>query len=238
MREMAEELRCNYIVEGSVRRAENKVLVTVQLIDSRDDTHLWAENYERELVDIFAIQSAIAREIANQLHAKLSPREIASIDTVPTTSASAYDKFLKARGILQLQSGWEGTDAFLPAVVLLDSAVKDDPSFYLAWVQLVKAYSSLFMGSLDPSEKPALDKKAYKALLRAKEINADDPWTRWAASYYHYRVKADYPEALRELTSGEALPRLAEFLHLEALIGRRLGNIDGPLSRHVVCRFE
>ncbi len=229
MREMAEELRCNYIVEGSVRRAGNRVLVTVQLIDARDDTHLWAQKYERELVDIFAIQSDIAREIADQLQAKLSPREIANIDEVPTTSVKAYDYFLKARAILQSGGGYDNPRDISKAVELLESAINEDANFLQAWVQLVRAYSNLLRSSDDSLETQILN-KAQSALARAKEINADDPWTRWAASYYQYRVEVDYPAALNELTSGGALPRLAEFTQMEALISRRSGLMDRAIK--------
>ena len=226
---MAEELRCNYIVEGSVRRAGNRVLVTVQLIDARDDTHLWAQKYERELVDIFAIQSDIAREIADQLQAKLSPREIANIDEVPTKSVKAYDYFLKARAILQSGGGYDNPRDISKAVELLESAINEDANFLQAWVQLVRAYSNLLRSSDDSLETQILN-KAQSALARAKEINADDPWTRWAASYYQYRVEVDYPAALNELTSGGALPRLAEFVQMEALIRRRSGFIDRAIK--------
>jgi len=229
MREMAEELRCNYIVEGSVRRAGNRVLITVQLIDSRDDTHLWAQNYERELVDIFAIQSSIAREIADQLETKLSHREIADIDAVPTNSVKAYDYFLKARAILQQLGGFHDPGVISQAVKLLESAVNEDANFLQAWVHLVKAYSNLWRSS-DDSLKTQILNKAQSALARTKEINADDPWTRWAASYYQYRVERDYPAALDELTSGGALPRLAELMQLEALISRRLGLMDRAIK--------
>jgi len=229
MREMAEELRCNYIVEGSVRRAGNRVLVSVQLIDSRDDTHLWAQNYERELVDIFAIQSDIAREIADQLQAKLSPREIANIDEVPTKSVKAYDYFLKARAILQHVGGYDNPRDISKAVELLESAINEDANFLQAWAQLVRAYSNLLRSSDDSLETQILN-KAQSALARAKEINADDPWTRWAASYYQYRVEVDYPAALNELTSGGALPRLAEFTQMEALISRRSGLMDRAIK--------
>jgi hypothetical protein len=181
------------------------------------------------LVDIFAIQSAIAREIADQLQAKLSPREMANIDEVPTTSVKAYDYFLKARAILQSEGGFHNPPIISQAVELLESAIIEDQNFLQAWVQLVKAYSNLFQTSDDSLKKQLLN-KAQNALARAKAINTHDPWTRFAACYYQYRVERDYPAALKELTGGGALPRLAEFVQMEALISRRTGFMDRALK--------
>ncbi len=99
LRDIAQALRVSHILEGSVQRAANRVRVNAQLIDARNDTHMWAETFDRELADVFAIQSEIAQTIANQLRAKLSPREEAVMHEKPTSDMAAYDLYLRARDI-------------------------------------------------------------------------------------------------------------------------------------------
>src|SRR5207237_4389688 len=97
MREIASALRVAHILEGNVQRAGNRVRVSAQLIDARTDTHLWAENYHRPLDDVFAIQSEIAKTVADQLQAKLSPAEKAAIEQPPTADLVAYDRYLRGK---------------------------------------------------------------------------------------------------------------------------------------------
>ena len=97
LRKIGEELGVAHVVEGSVQRAANKIRVNAQLIDARNDAHLWAQTYDRDLADVFAIQSEIAKTIADQLQAKLSPSEKAAIDKPPTTDLTAYDLYLRAQ---------------------------------------------------------------------------------------------------------------------------------------------
>ncbi|HSH09269.1 MAG TPA: hypothetical protein VK995_02705, partial [Oceanipulchritudo sp.] len=132
--EIGKELGVRYLVEGSVRRADNRVRVTVQLINARTDQHIWAENYDRTLEDIFAIQSAIATEIAEKLQAVISPEEVEQLEKLPTSNLEAYDFFLRFR---QLQ---RDSDSVGPAgdekIALLEKAVELDPEYAEAWAQL------------------------------------------------------------------------------------------------------
>src|SRR6185312_11892720 len=97
LRKIGEELGVAHVLEGSVQRAAGKVRVNAQLIDARNDAHLWAQSYDRDLADVFAIQSEIAKTIADQLQAKLSRTEKAAIDKPPTTDLTAYDLYLRAQ---------------------------------------------------------------------------------------------------------------------------------------------
>ncbi|WNC73447.1 hypothetical protein RGQ13_05480 [Thalassotalea psychrophila] len=131
MPEIGKELRVRYILEGSVRRIDNYVRVTVQLIDTLTDTHLWANNYDRELVDVFAVQSAIAKDISNALHLELQPDTVKVQQGLPTRSIKAYDYFIKAQSIER--SIPETEDTLLQQYELLVKATEEDPSYVQAW---------------------------------------------------------------------------------------------------------
>jgi TolB-like protein/tetratricopeptide (TPR) repeat protein len=131
VKEIGRELDARYIVEGSVRRIENHVRITVQLIDSVDDAHLWARNYDRELVDVFAIQSEVAKQITNSLHLEIMPETVGALDDMPTRSVKAYDMFLKAKSIHR--SEYQSESTLQSQRELLEGAVEDDPGFVEAW---------------------------------------------------------------------------------------------------------
>ena len=100
LREIGQQLGVTHLVEGSVQRADNRVRVNAQLIDARTDAHLWAQTYDRDLADVFAIQSEIAKAIADQLQAKLSPNEKKAIEQPPTTDLAAFDLYSRAKTLL------------------------------------------------------------------------------------------------------------------------------------------
>ena len=137
LRKIGEELGVAHVVEGSVQRAANKIRVNAQLIDARTDAHLWAQTYDRDLADVFAIQSEIAKAIADQLQAKLSPNEKKAIEQPPTTDLAAFDLYSRAKSLL-LTAGFSATSEpdRRKAIELLDEAVKRDPSFFDAYCQL------------------------------------------------------------------------------------------------------
>src|SRR6266700_4186886 len=142
LRQIANELGVAHLVEGSVQRDANRVRVSAQLIDARNDTHVWAEKYDRDLADVFAIQSEIAQTIADQLQAKLSPKEKAAMAERPTTDLAAYDLYLRAKELLYegyVNPSRERENVF-KAVQLLDQAVARDPAFLLAYCQLAYAH--------------------------------------------------------------------------------------------------
>jgi TolB-like protein len=131
LKDIGRELDARYIVEGSVRRIENHVRITVQLIDAVDDAHLWASNYDRELVDVFAIQSEVARQITTSLHLQIMPETVGALDDMPTRSVKAYDLYLKAKSIDR--SEYQSEPSLQRQRELLEAAVEEDPDFVEAW---------------------------------------------------------------------------------------------------------
>jgi adenylate cyclase len=143
IREIASELDVATVLEGTVRRAGNQVRITAQLIDAGSDEHLWAETYDRELTDVFAIQSEIAERIADELHVALSARETASIRAGETSSPEAYDLVLQARERLHSTGTGERVPRTHSAIRLLRRALELDPGYARAHATLGDAYSWL-----------------------------------------------------------------------------------------------
>src|SRR5206468_3908847 len=145
LRQIGNELGVAHVVEGSVQRAGNRVRVNAQLIDARTDAHLWAQTYDRDLADVFAIQSEIAKAIADQLQAKLSPNEKSAIEQAPTRDVAAFDLYSRARNlILQTSFSAIGGESLRSAVDLLNQALARDPSFFLAQCQLAYTHDQLY----------------------------------------------------------------------------------------------
>src|SRR3982074_1616437 len=153
LREIGQQLGVAHVVEGSVQRAANKVRVIAQLIDARNDAHLWAQTYDRDLADVFAIQSEIAKAIADQLQAKLSPNEKKAIEQPPTTDLAAFDLYSRAKSLL-LTAGFSATSEpdRRKATELLDQALARDPSFLLAQCQLVYAHANVYFLGIDHTD--------------------------------------------------------------------------------------
>ena len=131
LREIGKELGVRYIVEGSVRRINNHVRITVQLIDATNDVHLWANNYDRELVDVFSTQSEVAQTITNSLHLEIQPDTVGKLSDMPTESVRAYDLYIQALSIDRSEP--ESEKALQRQRELLEAAVKEDPDFVEAW---------------------------------------------------------------------------------------------------------
>ena len=168
LREIGQQLGVAHVVEGSVQRSGNRVRVNAQLIDARNDTHLWAQTYDRDLADVFAIQSEIAKTIADQLQAKLSPREKNAIELPPTSDISAFDLYVRAKNILLTPGSIEKADT-LRVVDLLNQAVARDPSFFDAYCQLAYAHDALyFFGNDHTSARLALAEAALQAASRLR----------------------------------------------------------------------
>jgi len=140
LREIGQQLGVAHLLEGSVQRAANKVRVNAQLIDARTDAHLWAQTYDRDLADVFAIQSEIAKAIADQLQAKLSPAEKNAIEQRPTSDLTAFDQYSRAKTLILTTSLNPSDKNLLQAIELLNGAVARDPSFHAAFCQLVFAH--------------------------------------------------------------------------------------------------
>src|SRR5438094_2058942 len=147
LREMAKALGVSHVVEGSVQRAGGRVRVSAQLIDARNDAHVWAEHYDRDVADVFAIQTEIAERIADQLQARLSSEEKAAIAERPTADLVAYALYTKAKEI-DIYANWEGAaKSANQKVELLEKAVQRDPNFALAYCALAKTQTWLSSGT-------------------------------------------------------------------------------------------
>jgi len=171
------------VLEGSVQKAGNRVRIIVQLIDAQNDAYLWSETYDRELKDIFSVESEVAQNIAGALKAKLTPEAAQSLEQVPTRDAEAYNLYLKAGYYVR-----EATDGNSdPAIVLptaLDlyaQAIAKDPSFALAWAQASYVHSWMHWFGVDDS--PAQMQLAEDAARRALALNPQLPEAHVALGY-------------------------------------------------------
>src|SRR6266487_1037054 len=224
LRKIGEELGVAHVVEGSVQRAANKIRVNAQLIDARNDAHLWAQTYDRDLADVFAIQSEIAKAIADQLQAKLSPAEKKAIEQPPTTDLAAFDLYSRAKSLL-LTTRFSATS--LPdvrkAIELLDEAVKRDPSFFDAYCQLAWAHEWFY--SVDGSDHtPARLALAEAAVQAATRLRPDTPEAHLARAQYLYYGLRDYAGALAELEiARRTLPNHPRLFELTGYILHRRG---------------
>src|SRR5260370_17845803 len=222
LREIGEQLGVAHVLEGSVQRAGNRVRVNAQLVDARTDRHLWAQTYDRELADVFAIQSEIAKAIADQLQAKLSPREENAIQRPPTSDISAFDLYARAKNILLTISS-RGKADIQQAVDLLNQAVARDPSFFDAYCQLAFAHDALYFFGVDhTSARLALAEAALQAASRLRPYAGETHLARGQNLYWAY---GDYDGALAELeVARQTLPNDARIFGLTGLIQRRQGH--------------
>jgi eukaryotic-like serine/threonine-protein kinase len=233
LREIAKTLGVSHVVEGSVQRAGGRVRVSAQLIDARNDAHVWAEHYDRDVADVFAIQSEIAQQIADQLRAKLSAAEKAAIVERPTTDPVAYAYYTKARE-MDTWSNWEGDEKNLnQKVELLEKATQRDPNFALAYCALAKTQVDLSNVSGEPENRKHLElaKKAAEAALRVRP-DLGEAHLELARYYFEAGVFIqDYARARDELAIvHRKLPNNAESLLIEAMIGRHENRWDASLA--------
>jgi TolB-like protein len=223
LREIGQSLGVAYVLEGSVRRAGEKVRVTAQLIDARTDAHIWAETYDRDLADVFAIQSEIVQQIASRLQARFSSKEKAAIEERPTKDLVAYGLYVRAKELIATISfNAQINDKLLQAVQLLDQAIARDPDFFLAYYQLSAAHNYLYFFGLDHTPtRLALADGALKAVLR---LRPDAGETHLAQANFLYRCYLDYDHARAELALAQhALPNNSEIFELTGYIDRRQG---------------
>jgi TolB-like protein/class 3 adenylate cyclase len=213
-----------YVVEGSVQKSGNQVRVTAQLIDARTDTHQWAEHYDRDLADVFAIESEVAERIVTSLQARLSQNEETAIKARPTSDVAAYDLYLRAKTLIdtyQETPDWRATLG--QAILLLEEASKRDPDFALAYCLEAKAHDFLYSGRLDPSqERLAYEENAVSQALR---LQPDLGEAHLARAMLEFHGRRDYPAARRELAiARNLLPNSAEVYSLTTWLDRREGH--------------
>jgi TolB-like protein/Tfp pilus assembly protein PilF/class 3 adenylate cyclase len=224
LREIAQQLGVAHVLEGSVQRAGNRVRVNAQLIDATTDAQLWAERYDRDLADVFAIQSEIAKKIADQLQAKISPSEKAAIEQAPTADLLAFDLYQRAKNLWAGVSDPLHAREKLPeAVHLLDEAVARDPNFALAWCLLSRIHCTFYWLGFDHSSA-RLD-LANAAVQRALRLQQDAGEAHLALANYYYFGFLDYSRARSELTiARRTLPNNADVFVYTGFIDRREGH--------------
>ena len=219
LREIGQQLGVAHIVEGSVQRSGNRVRVNAQLLDARTDGQLWAQTYDRDLADVFAIQSEIAKSIADQLQARLSPSEMSAIERPPTSDITAFELYAQAKNVLAIRNARAN---LLEAADLLNQAVTRDPAFFKAYCQLAHTHDRLyFLGYDHTPARLALAEAAIEAAFRLRP-NAGE--AHLARAQNLYRGYLEYDAALAELeVAGQTLPNDAGVFELKGYIQRRQG---------------
>ncbi|HET6886703.1 MAG TPA: tetratricopeptide repeat protein [Candidatus Udaeobacter sp.] len=218
-REIGKALGVATLLEGSVRRVGNRVRVNVQLIDANNDEHIWAEDYDRDLTDVFAIQTDLAQKIAAALQAKLSPNEKARLDQRPTENSDAYLLFVQAHDYATRRDMFRDTS--LKAIPLFEQAIKLDPKFALAFADLSMVQSWIYHNS-DPN--PARREKARLNANEALRLQPDLPEGHLALGFSYYYGDRDYERALAEFEiARRGLPNDAQAYFAIGAIQRRQG---------------
>ncbi len=223
LRELATDLGVAHVLEGTVQRAGGRVRVNAQLVDARTDAQLWAERYDREVADVFAIESEVAGKIVAQLQAKISPGEKAAIEQKPTTDLVAHDLYVRAKTLIAtaiyftpLQEGlFEG-------VRLLNQAIERDPAFALAYYQLAHAHDVIYHGGLDHT--PARLAMANAAIQSLTRLLPNSGEAHLALAKHLYWGYHDYDRARKELSLAQtSLPNDPWPFVLAGYIDRRQG---------------
>jgi serine/threonine protein kinase/tetratricopeptide (TPR) repeat protein len=230
VRKIADALGVASLLEGTVRRDGNHVRVNTELVDARKQTTIWAESYDRELTDVFAIQIEIARKVAASLRAQLSPAEGKGIEEKPTNSLEAYDFYLQAKQQLNTVVMWGSTeDAYSKAIALLKDAVEKDHQFALAYCLIAKAHDYLYWYRSDPSrERRAQGDAAVEEALR---LRSDLGEVHLAAARHLFLCYRDAERARVHIAiAAQTLSNSADLLFLTALVDRSQGQWENSTS--------
>jgi TolB-like protein/Tfp pilus assembly protein PilF len=219
LREIGKALGVSNILEGSVRRSGNKVRVNVQLIDANTDEHVWANDYDGDVTDVFAIQTDLAQKIAGELRAKLSATEKAQIERKPTENSEAYLAFEEGHDLLtrpdRLRPDTEKAEQ------LFERATRLDPNFAKAFAALAWVEDWMYH-TFDPTS--ARKAKAHAAAEEALRLEPDLPEAHLALGFYHYYCERDYKRALGEFAiARKSLPNSADVYLAIGAIQRRQG---------------
>jgi len=224
--EIAKQLGVANILEGSVQKVADQVRVNVQLIQAASDSHLWADTYDRKLVDIFGVESEVAKAIADALQAKLTGGEQQALAVKPTNNSEAYDAYLRG---LALEARASSPSDSEKVVGFYERSVQLDPAFALAWARLSRANAQLYFSGVDKT--PARRDATERALNTAQKLQPNSPENLLAQAYYQYWVLRDYERA--KATFGrvrELLPGSSEVPGALALIARRQGHWDQSVA--------
>ena len=228
LREIGRTLGVANVVEGSVQRSGNRVRVVAQLIDARTDAHLWGETYDRDLSDMFAIQTEIAEQIARQLQAKISPQEKGVIAERPTSDLTAYAFYEQARTQKDTAEG-----AYEKRVKLLREAIRRDPNFILAYCLLAKLYTDRYVAQNFSSEtdRIATAAQAKEVIDTALRLRPDRGEPHLALAYHSF-LSHEFTEARREIEVAlRLLPNDAQATFLDARLDRHENRWDDALVK-------
>jgi serine/threonine protein kinase/tetratricopeptide (TPR) repeat protein len=223
VRQIGNTLRVSHVLEGTVRRSGSKVHVNAQLVDARTDVGIWAEEYDRNLNDVFAIEMEVAQSIANRLRAKVSAREKAAMQEWPTKDLVAYDLYLRAASLIDKAPygpDQERAKNYFQAIELLNQAISHDPAFLLAYCRLAEAHDELYFGRFDYT--PGRLELAKSAIDSAFHLKPDSGEARLALATHFYHGYFDYDRARHELAIAlRTLPNSARIFEWTGYIDRR-----------------
>ncbi len=223
-KEIGHELDVSALLEGSVQKIGNKVRITTQLIDTRTDTHLWSEKYDRDLSDIFSIYSDVAQSVAREMKVKLIPKEIILIKPVTLTNNQiSYDYYLKG---IAFQSKLESP----ASIEMFSKAIQEDPGFAAAYARRSRSHSFIYWTKRIAGWNNH-NTLALNDLLKASELNPDLPEVKIAHLYYYYQVKRDYENALKTINDLKLeTPNFADLYSLSGFIMRRIGQYEKSIN--------
>jgi TolB-like protein len=228
--DIAKLLGVSHVVEGSVQRSGGRVRVNAQLIDAKSDMELWGQTYDRDLADVFAIQSELAEQIVSQLKATLSPEEKAAIEQRPTADLAAYDLYIRAKRLIAYAFfSTPQAESLFEAVGLLNQAIERDPAFALAYYQLAYAHDEIyFIGTDHTPARLAMADAAIQSLTRLLPNSGEAHLALAKHLYWGYR---DYDRAREELNlARKTLPNEPLAFLLAGYIDRRQGRWDQSIK--------
>jgi len=226
LREIAKALGVAHVLEGTVQRWGGRVRVNAQLIDARSDAHLWGEQYDREIADVFAIENELSEQIVSQLKVRLSPNEKAAIEEKPTADLAAYDLYVSGKTLIaSAVFSAPQRDSLFVAVRLLNEALQHDRNFALAYYQLAHAHDQIYFAGLDHT--PARLAMANDAIQALRRLRPDSGETHLAVAKHQYWCHLDYDRAREELDQArQKLPNDPLPYLLAGYIDRRQGRWD------------
>jgi TolB-like protein len=222
LRDVGLALGVAHILEGTARRAGNRVRINAQLIDARTDSHIWGEIFDREITDLFAVQTELAERITIALQANLSPREKISLRTHSTKDVVAYELFLRARDLFRWAGSGDSGSNGPEALRLIDQAIARDSQFSLAYALASRVHSELYWFGDDKMD--ARIELAKAAAEKALRLRPDSGEAHLAMAFYHYYGFRNYDAARKEIAIAyEASPNDAEVLNTAGAVDRRQG---------------
>jgi TolB-like protein/cytochrome c-type biogenesis protein CcmH/NrfG len=236
LREIGIDLGVAHILEGTVRRAGNRVRVVAQLINARTDAHIWSDTFDREVTDLFTLQSELAQQIAGALRAKISPREKANLQIHSTKDMAAYELFLQARDLFRWSGVGDPLENGEKALRLVDQAVTRDPQFALAYCLASRLNVELYWFGHDRNRVRLTKAKAAADVALNMRPELGD--AHLALAFFHYLGHRDYERARSEIQIAQrATPNDAEVWDAMGAVDRRQGRWDEAVANFEKARY-